>query len=169
MLIIEGSDNVGKTTACRKMEVLIGKGSYRHLSRPPDDFDHVREYMERIGPYVQDRFHLGAITYGRMTKNGNCPTSRDMLMVQRYMRWQGCIVVVMHAERDWLRRSTFNKGEMYPLDTILDVNSAFIALTKTTNRGEPYCDLAYDVSKRGYPSDETLSEWVDLWRSRWNG
>jgi hypothetical protein len=168
VLIIEGSDNVGKTTACKKLEVM-GAIPYRHLSKPPDDFDHVREYMERVGPHVQDRFHLGAITYGRLTKNGNCPAVRDMLMVQRYLRWQGCITVIMYAERDWLRKSRFMKEEMYPLDTILDVNAAFIALTKTTNRGEPYHDIAYDVSKRGYPTDETLKEWLDLWRSRWNG
>lgn len=178
MLIIEGSDNLGKTTAARKIAAMMAEHFrepqradryYKHMTKPPDDFDHAREYMERVGPHAQDRFHLGALTYGRLTNNGNCPSSRVMRIVQRYLRWHGCVVVVMHAERDWLRRAQYAKEEMYRLDTILDVNDAFRALTRTTNGGEPYCDLDYDVSKRGFPGEEALREWFEAWRSRWNG
>lgn len=174
MIILEGPDNVGKTTAAKKLAAIIAEElklpadrCYRHMTKPPDDFDHVREYMERVGPHVQDRFHLGAITYGRLTGNGNCPTARKMHLVQRYLRWQGCVVVVMHAERDWLRRSQFGKEEMYRLDTILDVNDAYRALLSTTNRGEPYHDIEHDVSKKGWPDDAMLRTWIDAWRGRW--
>lgn len=174
MIIVEGSDNLGKTTACRKLAEMIAEETkrpadqcYRHLSKPPDDFEHVREYMERVGAHAQDRFHLGAITYGRLTGNGNCPSATRMKLVQRYLRWQGCIVVVVHAERDWLRRSQFNKDEMYRLDTILDVNDAYRALLRTTNRGEPYHDVEHDVSKDGFPDDKVLRGWLEAWRGRW--
>lgn len=174
MIIIEGSDNLGKTVAAHKLSALIADhlklkpdACYRHMTKPPDDFDHVREYMEMLKAVAQDRFHLGAITYGRLTGNGNCPTSRDMRMVQRYLRWQGCITVVLHSERDWLRKQRTSKEEMYGLETILDVNEAYRALIRTTNRGEPYHDFEHDVSKHGYPDEKKLAEWFSAWRDRW--
>lgn len=176
MIVVEGSDNVGKTTACLALARMIAEETrrrpeecYRHMSRPPPGFDHMREYSEMVGPHAQDRFHLGAVAYGRLGADGTCPSARQMRIVQRMLRWQGVLVVVMHAERDWLRRSQFAKQEMYALDTILDVNDAFRMLAVTANRGEPYCDLDYDVSKHGYPDERVLRGWVDQWRASWCG
>ncbi len=177
-MILEGADKTGKTTAaqslCEMMSKELGDGApgkfYSHMSRPPANFDHVVGYMDPVRACVQDRFHLGAIAYGRILGCGGCPTPREMLTVQRYLRWQGCVVVVFHAQRNWLSHQLLSQvdidEEMYKFDQILDVNDVFTALARTHNRGEAYADYSFDVTD-GWPGEEVLGGWFSDWKGRW--
>jgi len=178
MIIIEGSDQVGKTTLAKKLSKRISaelygndahfERVYRHLSRPPADFDHLVGYIERVGPVVWDRFHLGAIAYGKLTKNGGCPTPKQMLWVQRYLRWQGAIVLVIHADRWWLKEQLDStRTEMYKEDTILDVNDIFRMIAKSSNHEEPYADLEHDITDGNWPDDKMIDDLIQMWRERW--
>lgn len=178
MIIIEGADQVGKTTfanaLARRMsrELYANEGLYdrvyRHLSRPPADFDHFNGYVERVGPHVWDRFHLGAIAYGKLLGHGGCGTPKQMLWVQKYLRWQGAIVIILHADRWWLKEHLDRtRDEMYTHDLILDVNDIFRMLSKNANHGELYCDFEHDVTDGKFPDDKMLEQVMEAWRERW--
>jgi len=177
MIIIEGADGVGKTTFCRKLcDVFVAQmgstaaGWYSHMSRPAENFDHVTGYMRAVRAGVQDRFHLGSIAYGKLLGSGTYPTPRKMAIVQRYLEWQGCCVVVLRAERDWLKRELLARPdldkEMYQLDQILDVNDAFTALANSHNRGNSWAHSMIDVTD-GWPGEEDATRIFNVWKARW--
>jgi len=174
VIIIEGADGVGKTTAAeylaKKMGELLQRSSeacYRHMDRPSPRFDHFMEYAQQVGPVVQDRFHLGNVVYQRMLAKGQGGLdAKRFCMVQRYLRWQGALVIVLVADHDWLADRFHLKEELYKKETVLAANEGFRLLTKTTNRGEPYCDLFHDVT-RGWPNEADLDGWIANWRLRW--
>jgi hypothetical protein len=60
VIIIEGSDHLGKTTYSQKVQKNGFK--YRHMSKPEPDFDY-RSYSWG-GNYVFDRHFLGGYVYG---------------------------------------------------------------------------------------------------------
>ena len=178
MIIIEGSDQTGKTTLARKLSERIAlqlhgddkswERIYRHMGRPPDDFDHVSGYVDQVGPVVWDRFHLGALVYGKILRNGGCPSSKEMLWVQRYLRWQGAIVVVLHADRWWMKEHVnTTRKEMYTRDIILDANDLFRLVSKSANHGEPYCDFEHNVTDGNWCVDTDIDMIIEAWRDRW--
>lgn len=184
MIILEGADGVGKTTAawtmCKYLQSLeatppsdvghTGHKFYGHMSRPPEDFDHLSEYMDRVRYGVQDRFHLGSIVYGYILGGGTYPSPQIMRVVQRYLVWQGCYVIIFHAQRHWLKQHMQEllekRNEMYRLDQILDANDAFRGLLCSSNRGEPYAHAGIDVTDGKFPDEATLKMHVEIWRKR---
>jgi broad-specificity NMP kinase len=168
MLIIEGADGVGKTTAALRLCTMSGL-ERRHMSRPPEDYDHLSEYVDGVHRGVQDRYHLGSIVYGRMLGRGTYPTAAEMRLVQAYLRWQGCLVVVLTADRPWLEERLLQnpKEEMYSNELILDANDSYRSLAHSTNRGEPYADVVHNVSRLGWPNDDNLREWTERWNELW--
>lgn len=178
MIILEGADCVGKTTAAQAICEIIQKRYaptvhhtklYGHMSKPDSSFDHFSDYISMVREGVQDRFHLGSIVYGRMLGCGNYPTSRKMRSLQRYLSWAGCYVVIMTAERRWLYEKLQKslKEEMYSVEQILDANECYRALADTSNRGVKWCDASWDVTAKGWPKAEDLEKFVDAWRERW--
>jgi hypothetical protein len=175
MIILEGTDNVGKTTMAQTLCEIVSErtglpapGLYGHMSRPPADFDHGGEYFRNVRLGVQDRYHLGSIVYGRILGGGTFPHPRKMRVVQAYLRWMGCHVVIVTCQRDALRErltKSVNREEMYRLDQILDAGDAYSALARSSNGGEPYCDEAVDVT-RGWPGRKELEAVVDRWHRK---
>lgn len=174
MIILEGADQVGKTTAARvlakKIATHVGVTedlAYRHMSRPPADFDHFEGYLSDMTPRAQDRYHLGAIVYGMMLNRGTYPHAQRMLLLMRMLRWRGALTIVMYSEDKWLRENLVARNEMYNREVILASNLAFMHLASNALNGEPYCQLAYNVTRHGYPSEETLEEWFKIWKAQW--
>lgn len=175
MIILEGTDNVGKTHLAKRMCHVIAERTgkspvelYGHMSRPPADFDHVASYMAGVRVGVQDRYHLGSIVYGKILGGGSFPTARRMRVVQEYLRWAGCLVVIVTSSRESLRRRMaleINRDEMYSQDRILDAGDAYRGLSTATNMGTPYCDLVLDVSDH-WPDDKEMLKIVDAWWQR---
>lgn len=180
MIILEGADHTGKTTFSRLLtkhiaakfghDELSSVLYYGHMSRPPEDFDHVAEYMAGVGARCQDRYHLGSIVYGKILGGGSFVSARKMRVVQQYLAWRGCVTVVMFCERDKLRKrlmSAVDREEMYSMERILDANEAYRGLTKSSNDGAPYADVAIDVTDR-WPDDATAARLVDDWWRRFS-
>ena len=168
MIIIEGADKVGKSTFANELLKLTGF-EYRHMTKPPEDFDHVAGYMDGVAArVVQDRYHLGASVYGQMLGLGGFPTYQEMRIVQRYLRWQGAVVVILSCE-DWrmeeLLAADEVSEEMYDPATIRAANRGFRALTSCSNHGEPWCDMHIDVTD-GWPDEVDMTKIVDLWKRR---
>ena len=176
MIILEGADCLGKTTAaealCKRMASEFGGGDsayYRHMTKPPDTIDHVAHYFNGVGCHVQDRYHLGSVTYGRIIGGGSFTTPRRMRVVQQYLRWMGCVTVIFVASRqflaDQLKRAGSRK-EMYSRANILDVNEAYWGLANSSNNGVQWCDYLIDVT-HGWASQQRLDEIFDAWLRGW--
>lgn len=165
MLILEGADCIGKTTTAKRICKIFDL-QMRHMSRPDSNFNHAYEGM--LGRHVQDRFHLGEVVYGRMLMGGGPYTSFDkMKLIQSYLRWQGCLTVIMYAEEEWLRnqlkKQYEGREEMYSVPQILAANEAYRRLATADNHGEPYCDVSFNVTD-GWPCDGEITTWFMSWR-----
>ena len=124
MIIIEGTDCVGKTTLAKKIEAETGL-LYRHLSRLPDGFNHYHDYLPLMHHnFVCDRLWLSDLAY-RKAENKQCditPFIRSMLIAQQTLI--GTIQVVITCDQQLLAKR-WNSNQMYDLRTTSAANGAF--------------------------------------------
>src|SRR5438045_2741728 len=121
MFILEGPDHVGKTTAAKRLvELAHARGlkqvSYRHMSRPPEDFDYFGDYLKMMtDPWiVQDRFHYGGLVYGDICRGGTKISNYNLCLLESVLALQGSYTVVMVAEQALMQqRLGYGKAEMY--------------------------------------------------------
>lgn len=106
MLIIEGSDNLGKTTLAKKIVRRVsGMGIpvvYSWMTRPNEQiFDFFKDYKKMINPCaVQDRFHLGGLAY----HNDKIPLHR-LQIINSWIRSVGGLIVVLYAnDEKWYEK-----------------------------------------------------------------
>lgn len=137
MIIIEGTDTLGKTTLAQKLvasKELVAQGYlYRHLTRPPSTLNRFWGYLDEAAAHtVQDRFHMSEVAYSYARGDRSSPLSPEMYnMVDAFLRLQGAFTVVLTASRDLIERRfrevTAEPGrtEMYDLDVVQRANSAF--------------------------------------------
>jgi len=169
-LIIEGADNLGKTTAAKRLAAL-------HLDRtgeaipvihhgPPTD--PVMEYStELLRPAIHDRGHLGWLVWqGMLAQSG---TEFDRLAMEQLVRVlrvvHRVIVVCLYADDDWYceRIAEYDdRDELMPPNIRRVANRAFAQLCWSRDGNcEKYVDIPYNVSVSGFPSDATLNRWLD--------
>ena len=160
MIIIEGPDGSGKTTLAHALATRCGL-LYRHMGPPEPGMDHVEWYLERVGPYVWDRFHLGEETYGA------CGFSRRGTWEQREgvrdaLRAANTIVVVLYAEKFKDLRPHHN--ELYTEIQRRAVNARYKGIA-CDRRKLHWTDYAHDVSA-GWPDERWISEIVSAHEAR---
>lgn len=132
MLIIEGSDLVGKTTL---QSVLVNRLAEHgpwipaHLSLPPKMWQSPSSYFQHMSRYVvQDRFHMSEIAYAFAARGGKTRlTPYRYSLVDAKLRQLGGYTVVIIADKAFLREQWkgCNREEMYGLDVILRANEEF--------------------------------------------
>lgn len=182
-LIIEGADNLGKTTAAKRLvelapQVLSVPVRYGHMSRPPKGFDFCNDYRHWTTDLtVQDRFHLGALIW-----HENVVDLERWRRVEAELVLRGSLVVVMYAEPEWYEAHP--KGEnQFPDEKIIRANKTYrgwmtgsmkSGLTSASGIDQheeeivPHVDVFHRVDAKGFPSDEVLMHWLELWRRRLN-
>lgn len=152
MIVVEGPDGSGKTTLAHRLAQLRGL-RYEHAGPPEEGIDHVRWYLDRTGPYVWDRFHLGEETYGAcgFSRRG---TWAERERVREHLRSVGAMVIVLHASRfEDLR--TDGRQEMYGDIQRRAVSDRYNDIVRT--RPDWY-SKAIDISLHGFPSDDLVCE-----------
>lgn len=98
MLIVEGSDSLGKTTLIETISHRLVERKIPHevvhMSRPDEDaFDFFLDYKSMIKPhYIRDRFHLGALAYHESKLP---PIQRGVL--EGYLQSIGAVIVILYA------------------------------------------------------------------------
>ena len=134
MLIIEGSDCLGKTTLCKALCLKL-RATYGHMSRPGPGFNFGTDYLPNIKMCkVQDRFHLGALVW-----HDNVMTEAVMDVLDGVIQRQGGLVVVLVSnDEDWYveRLRADPRKQMFSLDQLLSANRRFeeIALRRGSTR-----------------------------------
>lgn len=145
MLVIEGPDNVGKTTLAKRICSEVG-AQYTHMSRPPLGFDFFGGYKDiirqnvpdRSAPLVvQDRFHFGGVAY-----HENVLPMYRLQIVSSWVRALGGLIVLVHASNidayvAHLRRNP--KNEMFDEDRLVSAAVRF-------NHLAPYADICIDIT-----------------------
>lgn len=127
MIIIEGSDLVGKTTLCGALVKRLRREGliYSHFTRLPDEFNRYWGYIERMSSrIVQDRFHMSEPVYAKMRGDQTKLTHQMYRLIDAKTRLLGTVNVVVTAEDD-LIKSRWREGEMYKIEQVYHANSLF--------------------------------------------
>lgn len=157
MLIIEGTDLVGKTKVCHDLAAMLPSHVYQHLSRPPANFDHDTQYFELMGRrLIRDRFHLSEFAYkfAQGLEPGISPES--LRLIDGHLRLLGTVQVIIYVDDCFLERrhaELAERGEMYDLATIIKANNHYreMALAFRKYRGRKFdVDISFHCHE-GHP------------------
>lgn len=146
MIIIEGSDLVGKTSFAKALlnhKALSSSGYiYKHFSRLPTSFDFCAGYMNNASKNsVQDRFHMSEPVYSLIRRESESAlTPEKYRLVDAHLRLLGAYTVVITCKESLLS-DRMRADEMYDLDQILQVNREFSSA------------VTHDGPWRGYQMD----------------
>lgn len=159
MIVVEGSDLVGKSTLCVELAARIGR-PIQHWGPLPQEFDYFESYVRAIGPYVYDRFILSELVYSAIAR-GHFKLQHWNLL-QALMLAQGAVVIIMTQDDDTLR-ARYKRPEMFKLDLIQEVNLTYHNITRMhAFRG---LNVHYDYHIRNY-DEEFIERVVRDWQAR---
>lgn len=135
MIVIEGTDLMGKTTMAKSLwshPRFQERGcEIQHLSRLPDGHDRCWHYVHRMNVNgIFDRFYLSEIAYANARGDAYKPfTDEHLRWVHAHAMIHGVFTVMIVAESKSVIEGRYNREEMYNLDTIWDANLEFQKLT----------------------------------------
>lgn len=169
MLILEGSDCLGKTTFAR---TLLGVADarekfptfYSHMSRPNSVFDFYTDYLDMMTRYaIQDRFHLGGIVW----HNRICQPSLDI--IEGWLKGMGSMTFIMFASdhaayRDMIEKD--ERGNLLSIDAMVKANFQYEKLAHQGHALKAIVDFGWDISKKGYPTVELAEQVISEWFKR---
>jgi hypothetical protein len=170
MFIIEGPDNVGKTTlAKRAVELAVTEfnlpARYSHMSKPSALFNFSTHYRDMMSYYaVQDRFHLGALAYH---PEGTLKEPALRWIEGELLRRGSFVLLVLPGDMDWYRKRIIESGrhEMFRPEGILEAARRFEEIAD--DRVAHYDAISY-VDVGGFTDDNELREWLGIWADRVN-
>lgn len=134
MIIIEGTDLVGKTSVCNKICEADGNTLvYQHLSKPPENWDYLFGYIDLAAKFsVRDRFHISDIAYRAACGEQPRIDPEHFRLVDAHLRLLGTVTAVITVD-DCLLEERFaarKSVEMYKLDVILKANNYYKTIAK---------------------------------------
>jgi hypothetical protein len=181
MLIIEGADNLGKTTAAKTLVKMAGQHAdhfasddehivrpvrYVHMSRPNSAFDFFRDYQDMLSlNAVQDRFHLGALVW-----HTDVLDLHRLRIIEGWLASLGSYMVIFYCECDdfyraWLEQH--GKEEMFDVDTIVAANAIYREIVYRQHHLDPRFDQSFAMTEEQmFPDDKTIQGWLESWFQR---
>lgn len=165
MLIIEGADHLGKTTAAKALVKLAADHRrypiwYAHMSRPNEAFDFLHDYQDMSSKFaVQDRFHLGGLVWHK-----DKITPNSLKIIEGRLMALGSVCIVFYtSDEDWYKEAlSHGKDEMFSPDVIMAANRRFRYLAEHT----VWSDFMCDVRDGQFPCEVTLLRWLHTWYDR---
>lgn len=176
MLILEGSDCLGKTTFA---ELLLKEADsrkvyptyYSHMSRPNCTFNFCSDYKDMMSTYaIQDRFHLGGIVWH------NAISKQELNAIELWLKNKSSMVVVLYAsDHDWYRDriEKDNRGNMLPIYAMCAANKEYELMAKSEHDMNPLIDLSWDITPNklatpNYPDELYTKNIIDMWFKKFN-
>lgn len=182
MIIVEGTDLVGKTTFCRKLlEHPSLKGAaywYHHMGRPPKGFDECQGYMDlAYMNSVQDRFHMGAPVYSKVRGDEESPcTPEKYRLVDAHLRMMGSITVIILSDEDTIRTryAMLGSNELYSADQVVLANEIYKGIVSTGGYMEYWTnriykmdwDIAVTPNPGDYPNQKDVQNTISIYMKR---
>lgn len=125
MLIIEGTDGVGKTTLAKELLKALPTHIYAHFTRLPQEFDYFWGYVERMSQHVvQDRFHISEVAYSYARGDQPHFDIETARLLDGKLRLLGAYTVVITADEDLISQR-WDPSQMYNLKATLEANKVF--------------------------------------------
>lgn len=131
MLILEGSDCLGKTTFAKllskKCDALeLFPTFYSHMSRPNSVFDFFKHYKDMMTRYaIQDRFHLGGIVWH------DAISQAQLDIIEGWLHSIGSITVIFYtSDHKWYKERIKNdeRGNLLSVETMCVANNVYKSL-----------------------------------------
>jgi thymidylate kinase len=169
MLILEGSDCLGKSTFAEKLLAeadsrVIHPTFYSHMSRPNNAFDFFTHYQDMITKYaIQDRFHIGGIVW-----HDRIPQDK-LDIIEAWLALAGSLTIVLYASDDVAYRELLKKdqrGNLLSLDTMCDANKEYRAMAKDNHELSVNINYSYDITPTCvpiYPDQQDVELIIDEW------
>jgi thymidylate kinase len=182
MLVIEGTDSVGKTALCKELTKRLcdlGKPAvYRWFTKLPECWDYFWDYQSHIARWVvQDRFHMSELVYRACRDEPRRLQANESAMIDARIRLVGGLTVVLTASDQFLkeRYTKLHDREMHSIAQIIRANQGFsnitkpIALPRGTRR--PDWDITYHVDHDRMPSsnEDLVTEIIETYLERQAG
>lgn len=173
MLILEGSDDLGKTTAAKRLVHLAAERAeveernackypirYEHMTRPNSGFDFYRDYMDMVSMFaVADRFHIGGMVW-----HDAIPYNK-LKLIESWLAAVGSFTVLFVSDDpDWyLQRLEQNKRkQMFDIETLMQANSTYLDMALGAFKFPVHHDHVIFVN-HGWPDDNALNITLDSW------
>jgi len=165
MLIVEGSDCVGKTTFCHKLIKALedhGPWIYQHLDPPPPLWHFPKSYFPIMSQHIiQDRFHMSEIVYSEAREMEPRLSWNDYRTIDAIHRCLGGVTVVLTANAQVIEHN-YSSNELYSLETALKVDRLF-----RHHIDNPQVDCDFHWNSHGfYPDQEFLERVLMLYLER---
>jgi thymidylate kinase len=172
MLLIEGSDCLGKTIFAKKIvRYVSNRGlpvSYGWMTRPNESlFDFFLDYKDLIHPYtVQDRLHFSGMAY-----HDNKISPVQLQIINSWIRSVGGIIVIFYASSEKFYEQRIrkdNRGNILSWPALCRANTFY---KEYVQKGGDY-DCAFDIiSENEMYHNEQVSfvddKWVEIIASDW--
>lgn len=162
MLIVEGTDLVGKSTLCneliRRLWLLGYPIVYQHFGILPASWDYFEDYISFMNKRVcMDRFIMSEVVYGETSRSGSKISPMKYYELDGYLRVNQSVTVVIVADDSWLHaqyeclvdrspysdilRQTKKRKEYYGEEVILKANQGFIDIVD--GQTKYFCDYDF--------------------------
>ena len=179
MLIFEGPDCFGMTTAAKRLGQLVDQATdedaspetqfpirYAHMGRPPKAFDFFWDYHDLISKFaIMDRFHLGAMVW-----HDDAMNEARLRIIEGWLLSVASVTVIMCSFDDEHYASLLDKDpkqQMFDRDTLMVASQTYAAMAEGTHSLNPRHDHVW-VSTPGhpFPTEDVLQDWWTTWLSR---
>lgn len=160
MLIVEGADEVGKTTMCDTMVKILQERTGEeitsgHMGRRPRNFNYYWGYRRLFRRWhIQDRFHLGEWAYEKAQERTPRYTRTSLLILHSWLLSQGALVVHVTTKTEEMLRDRLlkNPDDKFTIPVVLAARSNFIQLTDWC-----YCVNVITTPEEPFPSEIQIS------------
>jgi hypothetical protein len=176
MLIIEGSDCLGKTTLAKTIVRQVSEMGipvvYSWMTRPNEDrFDFFHNYKDMMNPCaVQDRFHLGGLAY-----HENKIPLMNLQIINSWIHSIGGLIVVLYArDQEWYRKllKEDDRRSILSIDAMCKGNDWFNVWKDTAGADYTFNILpsVWDPTNHtpNYVKDSDIDELISEWIKRRN-
>jgi hypothetical protein len=172
MLVIEGSDGLGKTTFAKAIVRYVVEHDYypvmySHMTRQNGSFNFFEQYKPFCNPFtVQDRFHLGGIAYH--TKK---ITLNRLRIIEGWIHGQGGQVIILycpdfHQYEKYIEQDL--RGNLLDTDLLIEANRRYYCMAEERSHPQPIFDEAIAVKpeEQIYPNEDTVERVAEEWIQR---
>jgi hypothetical protein len=165
MIVIEGSDLVGKTTLAQAL--AVGDLKYKHYSRLPDSHDRMFHYLPDIqAGLVLDRFYMSEPVYASVRGEDTLQKPYHAVALDREVIAAGGVIVVVTAdpqliEERYSQAMVDSRHEMYDINQVQEANQLFygIATSGGLNDHVFHVDLHFHCTKEApFVSSEDIAQ-----------
>jgi hypothetical protein len=105
-IIIEGAEQQGKSTFCKKLQERLGI-EVIHFGPPQKDFDYFSGYFvdidKRPGPFLFDRSYVSELAYGQVFNRKNI-THDIQNKIENKFNELGYFLVLLELNLPWINR-----------------------------------------------------------------